>query len=179
MASKIRKWEELSRKVVFQKYGRKIEKVIFKLPDGINEEFYIKSEGKGVNTLALTQDKKIILFKLFRPGPNEIIYEIPGGIVEKNETPKKTAERELLEETGFKGEMHFVAKIYKCSYSSRTKHCYAVVNCKKISEPKINHIEKFAEMIFVSVDEFKEILKTGKLTDIDVGYLCLDHLHLL
>jgi ADP-ribose pyrophosphatase len=179
MANKIKKWKELSRKVVFQKYGRKIEKVIFELPDGIKEEFYIKNEGVGVNTLALTPDNKIILFKLFRPGPNEIIYEIPGGIVEKNEMPKKAAERELLEETGFRGEVHFVVKVYKCSYSSMTKNCYAVVNCKKIREPKVNHIEKFAEIIFVSVGEFKEILKTGRLTDIDVGYLCLDYLHLL
>lgn len=35
-------------------------------------------------------------------------WEIPGGVVEKNESPKQTAERETLEEVGIK------IKIFKC-----------------------------------------------------------------
>jgi len=34
MPNKVEKWEELSREIVFQKYSRKIEKVIYKMLDG-------------------------------------------------------------------------------------------------------------------------------------------------
>lgn len=34
MPREIKKWEELSREVVFQKYGRKVEKVIYRMPHG-------------------------------------------------------------------------------------------------------------------------------------------------
>ena len=34
-------------------------------------------------------------------GIGKVVLETPGGVTESGETPKTTAERELLEETGF------------------------------------------------------------------------------
>ncbi len=50
--SKIRKWIAVSRKVIFQKYGRKIEEVIFKMLDGKESDFYLKKEGTAVCVFA-------------------------------------------------------------------------------------------------------------------------------
>ncbi len=86
MSSKVQKWEVISREIVFQQYHRKIEKVIFRLPDGTESDFYLKKEGPYFCILAITKDKKVILAKQFRPGPNEIILELPGGGIEKGET---------------------------------------------------------------------------------------------
>ena len=38
------RWKEVSRELVFQKYSRKIEKVIYKLPDGREADYYIKKK---------------------------------------------------------------------------------------------------------------------------------------
>lgn len=75
MNNKVKKWEELSREEVFSKYGRKIEKVIYKLPDGTESDFYIKKEGPAICVLALTKNNEVILAKQFRPGPDEIILD--------------------------------------------------------------------------------------------------------
>ena len=66
MTNRIEKWEELSREIAFQKYSRKIEKVMYKMPDGKENDFYLKKEGPATGVLALTKDQQVILVKQFR-----------------------------------------------------------------------------------------------------------------
>ncbi|MDD5731363.1 MAG: NUDIX hydrolase [Patescibacteria group bacterium] len=178
MNKKIEKWEELSREIAFQKYSRKIEKVIFHLPDGKESDFYLKKEGPAVGILALTKDNQVILVRQFRPGPNEVLDELPGGYVDEKETPEEAAERELLEETGYKGKARLVTQAYDCAYSTMNRYCVVITDCEKIAEQKLEETE-FAEVILTSLEEFKKILRSGKNTDIEVGYLGLDYLKLL
>lgn len=178
MSNKIQKWEEISREEVFSKYGKKIEKVDFKLPDGKVSDFYIKKEGPAVGILALTKDQQVILVKQFRPGPKEILDELPGGYVDENETPKQAAERELLEETGYKGKAEFVTTAYDCAYSTMNRHCVVITDCEKVAEQNLDKTE-FAEVILMSLEEFRKLLKNGKNTDIEVGYIGLDYLEML
>ncbi|MFO7807702.1 MAG: NUDIX hydrolase [Candidatus Moraniibacteriota bacterium] len=178
MSDKIEKWKELSRKIAFQKYGRKIEEVIFKMPDGEEKDFYLKKEGPATGVLALTKDQQVILVKQFRPGPNEILNELPGGYVDENETPEQAAERELLEETGYKGNAEFVATAYDCAYSTMNRHCVVVKDCEKVVEQKLDKTE-FAEVVLMPLEDFRALLKSGKNTDIEVGYIGLDYLGLL
>jgi len=55
-----------------------------------------------VNIIGINDDNMILLIKQYRFGTETVELEIPGGIVEKNETPKEAAIREMKEETGFK-----------------------------------------------------------------------------
>lgn len=112
----IQKWEELSRTIVYEKYSRKIEKVVFKMPDGVESDFYIKNEGLAACTLALTPDNLVILVKQYRPGPDAILYELPGGGVEAGEAPQYAACRELKEETGYEGEFEFIGTCLDDAY---------------------------------------------------------------
>ncbi|MFA5986446.1 MAG: NUDIX hydrolase [Parcubacteria group bacterium] len=178
MANKIKKWEELSREIVFQKYSRKIEKVVFRMPDGKENEFYIKKEGPSVGILALTKNNEAILVKQFRPGPNEILNELPGGYVDKDETPEQAAERELLEETGYRGKATLVTEAFDCAYSTMRRYCVVVTECEKVTEQKLDQTE-FMEVILSSLEDFKIMLRTGKNTDIEIGFLGLDYLKLL
>jgi len=178
MANKIEKWEEIFREEIFSKYGRGIEKVDFKLPNGEVSDFYIKKESVFVATLAITKDEKIILVKQFRPGPKEILTELPGGYVDKGETPKQAAERELLEETGYGGNAKFVTSIIGDGYSTMEKNCVVSTDCEKISGQKLEENE-FVEVVLMTISEFRELLRSGKSSDVEVGYLGLDYLNLL
>jgi ADP-ribose pyrophosphatase len=55
---------------------------------GKESDFYIKKEGPAASVLAITKDKKVILVKQYRPGPSEILLELPGGFVDPNEKPE-------------------------------------------------------------------------------------------
>lgn len=178
MSDKVQKWKELSRETVFEKYGRGMEKVMFELPDGTESDFYIKKEGPTVCIVALTKDRQVIMAKQFRPGPQEVIIELPGGGIEKGETPQQAIERELLEETGYRCKAELAAKAFDCAYSTRIRHCFVATNCEKVAEPQNSSVE-ICEVVLLSLEEFREHLRSGKLTDTGVGYIGLDHLNLL
>lgn len=174
----IKKWKELSRELVFEKYGRKVEKVVFKIQDGKKSDFYIKNEANVVCVLALTSDKKVILAKQYRPGPKKVLTELPGGAIDKGEKPEESIRRELLEETGYTGNFKFVTKTFSDGYSTRERYCFVATDCKKSKEIK-NSDEEFTESVLVSIEEFKKILRSGQITDTETGFLGLDYLNLI
>ncbi len=51
-------------------------------------------------------------------------------------------------------------------------------NCKKVKEPK-REFDEFMEIVEMSLEEFREHLRSGQLSDVELGYLALDHLKLL
>jgi len=171
-------WEELSRETIFEKYRRGIEKVVFRLPDGSEGDFYLKKEDSPVCVLALTEAKEVILAKQFRPGPKKVLLELPGGGIEKGETSEEAIARELLEETGYAGNIQQVTRAYECGYSPMHRYCFVATNCKKITEPALDDGE-FIEVVLFPLDEFRDLLRSGDLTDVEVGYLGLDYLGLL
>lgn len=60
-----------------------------------------------VSILGLLRDgnspKKVVLVKQFRPPCSSVVIELPAGLIDPKETVESTAERELLEETGYHG----------------------------------------------------------------------------
>ena len=170
----IKPWELLESEEI--KVGRrKIEKRLYLLPNGKQSDFYIKKETLACAVLSFTPERQVILAKQFRPGPNKILLEIPGGKIEPGEIPIKTAERELLEETGYKGDLMFVTTAFDCAYSSLIRYCYVAINCKKVAEQKLDDTE-FIDVVLLPLGGFKNLLRSGEMTDVEVGYLGLDYI---
>ena len=173
----IKPWKKIKEKP-FTAGFRKLIKKTFQLPDNKTADFDIKHEGPVVCVLALTKNNQVVLTKQFRPGPEKILLELPGGVIDKNETPKQAAKREFLEETGYTGDFKFVGKSWDCAYSTMLRYNFIATNCHKIQEQKLDATE-FIETVEVPLEDFKKHLRNGQLTDIESGYLGLDHLKLL
>lgn len=62
-----------------------------------------------VSILATIKSKnapsELVLTKQFRPPCNKVVIELPAGLIDPKETVESTAERELLEETGYIGKV--------------------------------------------------------------------------
>lgn len=149
------------------------------MPDGREAEFDILPSRGSVCILALTESKDVILAAQYRPGPDKVMLELPGGGVEKEDSDiTEAAIRELLEETGYQGDIEYVATSYKDAYSQMATHSFVAKNCKKVAEPKLDDFE-YIEVVTMPLPEFRKHIKSDELTDTLTAYLGLDHLNLL
>ena len=175
--SKFMIWQKVDEKLIRDGW-RKVMSKTFILPNGHIQEFEIKKEGVAVCVLPITKENKVILTKQFRVGPEAELLELPGGGMEKNETPEVAIKRELLEETGYSGDIRLVNQILDDAYSTRIRFVFVATKCEKIAEQNTDDLE-FIETVELTIDEFRNHLRSGQLTDIEAGYLGLDYLGFL
>jgi ADP-ribose pyrophosphatase len=150
----------------------------FRLPSGQHADFDIL-QGRGtVAVLALTPEMQVVLAKQFRPGPELIMLELPGGAVDPGEEPEKAARRELLEETGYIGDFQFIGSRPISAYNEAIQYNFIALKCRKIQEVKPDELE-IIEVVEMSLPEFRQHLRRGALSDVGTGYLGLDFLNLL
>jgi ADP-ribose pyrophosphatase len=66
--------------------------------------FHTIDSAPWVNVIAITEKSDVVLIHQYRHGNHQVSIEIPGGLVEEAD-PAEAATRELLEETGFEGDL--------------------------------------------------------------------------
>ncbi|MDQ3717937.1 MAG: NUDIX hydrolase [Thermoproteota archaeon] len=80
------------------------------------------------------KDNNVILVTQYRRAVNKVLLEIPAGKIEKNETPKEAAVREMAEEIGYAGTLRPLLKWYLApGYSTELMYVFAATNLKKIA----------------------------------------------
>ncbi|MGW2619235.1 NUDIX hydrolase [Streptomyces sp. NPDC001500] len=163
---------------MYEAYGRSVVEVRYRLPSGKVDTFSVREDVPSVAVLALTEEGEALVTRQFRPGPGQLVYELPGGYVGAGETPLAAAERELLEETGYGGDLEVVGQCFGDSYSSSVKFCVIGRRCSLQRPPQPDETE-FIEVLNMSPGELRRLLRSGDVTDVDLAYLGLDALGLL
>ncbi len=89
-----------SRKTVFSTpWFQVIAKSLKDSQDG--EPYYSLETSDYVTIVALTPKKELLLVRQYRPAVERVTLELPSGTLSNGETPRSTARRELVEETGY------------------------------------------------------------------------------
>lgn len=168
-------WRKLGEETVYARYRRVVSKR-FEQPTGEIVEYEIKDEDDMVAVLALTEAREVVLVRQFRPGPEAVLLELPAGIVDMDTDPADAAAEELLEETGYVGRMEPVGTILEEGYSNRTKHIFVAHACRRERQPED---PRLTEPVLVPLGTLRSHLRSGRMADVDAGYLALDFLGLL
>ena len=132
---------------------------------GNEHEFYVLESVDWVNIVAVTEDDQIVLINQFRHGVSESVLEIPGGMIDEDEAPIKSAERELLEETGYAAEEFIELGCVHPNPALFDNRCYTYLakSARKIKEPEFEGAEDI-ETVLYPVTEIKKLIQTGKIT---------------
>lgn len=155
--------------MIFENEYAKLDRVTFELPDGNEHDYFIHGKPAPVaSVFAMTEDERIILAREYRPGPDVILDELPGGIMDEGEEPLDAAKRELLEETGYEGDMKLLGRTYMSAYSPKLKYCFLATNCKKVAEPA-GDVREFIDVVLKTKEEFMEQVEKGELTDLETA----------
>lgn len=84
----------------------------------------------------------IILVTQYRRAAGKVLLEIPAGKIEKGETPRQAAIREMAEEIGCSGKLMPLLKWYLApGYSTELMHVFVATNLRKITRGRLDDDE--------------------------------------
>ena len=128
----MRPWKRVEPTVVTKIGHRTVLVKHFILPDGrlidwtgMNEDGWAAA-----CAVALTPDSKVIVARQFRAGPEQGFDELPGGVVDKGDTPEICVVRELAEETGYEpGKVEYLDACHYDSNVNGDRHYFLLTGC--------------------------------------------------
>ena len=131
--------------------GRKVRREIVKHPGA-------------AAILAFDEKGKIILVRQHR-FPQGYILEIPAGTLEKGESPKRCALREIQEETGYKakGMIHLITYYPSVGYNTEAIHCFVASELTRVKK-KLD-TDEFITVKKMELPRLIKMIKSGKIID--------------
>jgi ADP-ribose pyrophosphatase len=116
------------RKDRFSLDGRMIEKEIVEHPDSVG--------------IVAVSGSEVILVTQYRRTSGRVLLEIPAGKIEKGETPRQAAVREMAEEIGYSGKLEPLMKWYLApGYSTELMHVFVATCLRKIERGPLDDDE--------------------------------------
>ena len=147
-------WKTISRQVVLEQAPfLTVEKHEVELPDGrvIPDWSWIITPDF-VNVVAITEQNKFLCFRQMKYGIEGTSLAPVGGFMEPNETPLASAQRELLEETGYEAREWIDLGSYRVdpNRGAGIGYLWLARGAHKVMDPNADDLE---EQIFLQLDE--------------------------
>jgi ADP-ribose pyrophosphatase len=159
------KWKKISTEVIHSNpwWTYKIDDYLF--PGGKEGKYYYAFTFGSVFIVPLTESGKILMVKQYRYLNDRFSIEFPGGGIKKNEEPFFSARKELIEETGFDGDIKKIG-IYNPFNGVTNEICHVFIakNLKPSNEFVKDDSEEF-ELGEYSVDEIEDMIYTNEIYD--------------
>lgn len=154
----IKPWKVLESSYVRPRY--RIDKC--ELPNGKFLDATIFEFRSWANIIALTENKEVVLIKQYRHGVQEVLWEIPGGVVDDEEDPLDGVKRELLEETGYTArEFIQMARLYpNPALQTNSMYYFLALGAERVTEQALDDGEDI-EVHLLPLDELIEMAKRG------------------
>jgi ADP-ribose pyrophosphatase len=128
-------------------------------------DFYILESPDWVNVIPITPEKEVVLIRQYRHGTKEVTLEIPGGIVESQDTPENAARRELLEETGFTESQLVPLGIVhpNPAFLNNCCHTYLARDVTRVKKQEQDEKEDI-EVLLRPLDQIPRLIREGEIT---------------
>jgi len=180
-------WKILSSERVLDASHLKVRRERVELPDGsIIPDYHIIENRGWVGIVPLTEDGLFVINRQYKHGIGYEVLEFPaGGIDDDEDDPIHTAQRELMEETGYSAtpdQIELLAHMLANPSGSVTRiWWYMARNVRKTGTQKIDPAEVI-ENLLVTPAELLRLIHSGDFTvqgQIAAAYMALEHLGFL
>ena len=156
--------KKLSSQKIYDGRVIKVSKDEVLCPNGNTSIREIVHHRGGVGVLFKLGDK-FVFEKQYRYAFNEEMIEIPAGKLEEGEIPLPAAERELLEETGYRPlEMVHLGDMYPTvGYSNEVIHLYY---CEKaVKEERHLDNDEMIDLFLLNLEEIEKMIADNTIRD--------------
>lgn len=135
------------------------------LPSGRTAQREVLEHNGAVSVLPVLPDGQIAMIKQWRTATGEVLWEIPAGGLEIGEEPEACAERELIEEVGYKtGKLTLLFQCYLApGYSSEMMWGYMAEDLELVgAQPEE---DENIELVIKPLEELLPLIDSGEIRD--------------
>ncbi|BBB60758.1 NUDIX hydrolase [Undibacterium sp. KW1] len=159
-------WETISSTILINDAWLTLTADTFLIPNGQTiTPYYVLHEADWVHVFAQADDGRILTVKQFRYAAKTVCIELPGGVIDNGETPLCTAQRELLEETGYTA-THWqpLGKMYaNPARQTNTIHIFFATGLKLKARQQLDASEDI-EFNFLSLPQIQQKIETNEFS---------------
>jgi len=165
---RVRSWTTIGREKIADCRVFSVHKQVSTRTTGDSSEthdFFVFRPNDWVNVIPVTRDHQIVMIEQFRHGIEQITLEIPGGMIDLEETSAVAGRRELMEETGYCGEdLIFLGRNHpNPAIQSNICDTFLSLNVEQIQVPSFDSTEEVAIRL-VPVKKIPALIKSGVIT---------------
>lgn len=166
MKQKVETWRRVeSRRIADCRVFTVREDFCERASDNLKSSFFVLENPDWVNVIAVTEKNEVVLIEQFRHGSEALTLEIPGGMVDADESPETAARRELAEETGYTSEtfVYLGKSSPNPALQSNQIFHYLALNCRKTVETEFDEHESIAVKL-ADLPEIDELIRDEIIT---------------
>jgi 8-oxo-dGTP pyrophosphatase MutT (NUDIX family) len=173
---RIESWRVKDTELVLNHRWAKVRRDTCILPNGSEvDDYYYWEGGDFAQVFALTSDSQVVLVRQYKHGVREIVLELPAGMMDADDAnPLATAQRELLEETGFRSsEWQSLGTLNVSSAKSTTRaYPFLAQNARRECGARLDGNEAI-EVSLCSMQELLDLIARREIRDSNSLAACL------
>lgn len=161
-------WQKLSTKTLLQHPRLTVVEDEVKLPGGHTTTYLRFDKSQDAVTVIAIDENKILVQQEYSYPPNQVMYQFPGGGIEKGEQPKEAALRELKEESGYTGHTTYLGYYFSNNRRSTAKMHVVLVNNVKECHKEGGDIEESVISMWFTRDQLKKMIAAGEIVNYSI-----------
>lgn len=113
-------------------------------PQNAESDFVVCESPDWVLVIPWTDEGQVVFIHQYRHGVQQVVLELPGGVIDAGESPVETALRELREETGFTAErVRWLGRLWpNPALNTAGYHVCVADGCRRAHAPALELLEQ-------------------------------------
>lgn len=163
---KARRWDTLKSERVYSTPIFDLHRHQRAHPRRGEHDFFVLEAPPWVNIIPLTAAGEVVMVRQFRHGVGDFTLEIPGGMVDpQDSSPLVAARREMREESGYDSEEIVELGRVHPNPAIQPNFCYSFLarNVSRVVRPRLHGSEE-TEVVTVRLADVKRLIASGAIT---------------
>lgn len=137
----------------------------FELPDGRRATFEMVRHPGGAAVLPLLDDGRVIMIRQFRPAAGGMVWEIPAGRLEPDESPAGCVLREIQEEIGYRaGQLEKLGEMLTAvGFCDEVVHLFIASDLTRVE--RALEADEYIEVAPMAAAEALAMVERGEIAD--------------
>lgn len=163
----IKKWQKLESQVIGDYHIFKLRQDTSRSPRTERaHSFFVLESDDWINVIPITAEGKVVFIYQYRHGTEEICLEIPGGMVDQEDSSLvETTRRELLEETGYTADEIIPIGVVtpNPAFLNNRCHTFLALGARCVQTPQFDGAEDIA-IEEMELEAVPELVTSGRIT---------------